>query len=169
MLKIVEATCTDIPIIQSIADKTWRVTYEKLLSKDQLEYMLNNIYSSETLESVIENGSQTFLILYDERVPQGFAAFGRRPEDPTIVKLHKLYVLPKNQGKGYGRLLIDEVISRVASLNVHILDLNVKKDNPAKSFYEKLGFKIIREEEISFGPYTLYDYVMRMNLKLTTS
>jgi diamine N-acetyltransferase len=165
MVKIIQASPADIPTIQSLADTTWRITYDKLLSKDQLEYMLSTIYSTETLQNVMENGSQTFLMLYDNGIAQGFASYGLRPEDKSVVKLHKLYILPQTQGKGYGSLLIEEVKTRLARLNIHTLDLNVKKDNPAKTFYERLGFKVIREEEIPCGPYTLYDYVMRMDLR----
>lgn len=164
MLKIVQATAEDIPTIRDLADKTWWPTYSSLLSKEQLTFMLKTIYSAEALRKVMHEGSQTFLLLYDSDTPQGFASFGPRPENPTVYKLHKLYVLPQNHGKGYGRLLIDEVKKRIVASNVYTLDLNVKKDNPARSFYEKLGFKIIYEEDIPFGPYTLSDYVMRTEI-----
>jgi ribosomal protein S18 acetylase RimI-like enzyme len=40
--------------------------------------------------------------------------------------------------------------------------LNVNRYNPAKDFYEKLGFKIILEEDIPIGQYWMNDYVMRL-------
>jgi diamine N-acetyltransferase len=164
MLKIAQASISDIPTIRDLADKTWWPTYSSLLPKEQIAFMLKAIYSAEALQKVMEEGSQTFLLLYDQGIPQGFASYGIRPENQKVSKLYKLYVLPQNQGKGYGRLLIDEVKNRLITLNIHTLDLNVKKDNPALSFYEKLGFKIIYEEEIPFGPYTLRDYVMRIEI-----
>jgi diamine N-acetyltransferase len=45
--------------------------------------------------------------------------------------------------------------------NVSILDLNVNRHNPAKSFYEKIGFTVLREEDVPIGPYWMNDYVMR--------
>ncbi len=164
MIKITEATHEDIPVIQAIAHKTWRSTYANLLSKEQLEYMLSIIYATDTLQNAIKDGSQSFLLLSDRVGVQAFAGFGLRPDDDRVYKLHKLYVLPGNQGKGYGRKLIDEVTARIRSYGSVILDLNVKRDNPAKGFYEKLGFRIIREEDIPFGPYWLEDYVMRLEL-----
>lgn len=164
MINILQASGPDIPVIQKIATETWWPTYTPLLSKQQIDFMLNTLFSTEALQKVMENGSHTFLLLYDNHGPQGFASYGLRPEDPTVVKLHKLYVLPENHGKGYGKMLIEEVKRRIKAGKIFTLDLNVKKDNPARSFYEKLGFRIIREEDIPFGPYLLSDFVMRLEL-----
>lgn len=162
MVKIVIATPDDIPVIQRIAQKTWHYTYEKLLSPEQLAYMLQKIYSTQALLQVMDDGSQVFLVLSDEKGPQGFAAYGIRSENKAICKLHKLYVMPENHGKGYGRNLIGAVVERIKPLGASLLDLNVKKDNPSKSFYERLGFRVIAEEDIPFGPYLLQDYVMQL-------
>jgi ribosomal protein S18 acetylase RimI-like enzyme len=45
---------------------------------------------------------------------------------------------------------------------MHVLDLNVNRNNQAKHFYEKIGFNVIREEDIPIGPYWMNDYVMRI-------
>ena len=47
-----------------------------------------------------------------------------------------------------------------------MLDLNVNRHNQAQEFYKKLGFKIIREEDVPVGQYFMNDYVMRLNLEL---
>jgi ribosomal protein S18 acetylase RimI-like enzyme len=163
MFTIQTADITEIPIIQNLAEKTWWPTYQSLLSEEQLTYMLDTIYSIKTLTEVIQNNSQTFIILRDVHGPQGFASYGPRPENPGVFKLHKLYVMPNNHGNGYGTKLVEEVKDRVKTNGISVLDLNVKRDNPAKGFYEKLGFRIIGEEDIHFGPYLLQDFVMRLD------
>ncbi len=85
--------------------------------------------------------------------------------EPGVFKLHKIYVLPNNQGKGYGKLLIDSVKQQLVSQNTIALDLNVNRYNPAQDFYKKLGFKIIREEDVPIGQYFMNDYVMRLELR----
>lgn len=164
MIKIAIATPDDIPVIQKIAHKTWHNTYKDLLSPQQLAYMLEKIYSTQALLQVMDDGSQTFLLLSDEKGPQGFASYGIRPEKKAIYKLHKLYVMPENHGKGYGKSLIEAVTDKIKPLGASFLDLNVKKDNPAKSFYERVGFRVIAEEDIPFGPFWLHDYVMQLML-----
>jgi ribosomal protein S18 acetylase RimI-like enzyme len=157
-----EASLSDIHRIQQLAEKTWWPTYSVILAAEQIQYMLDTIYSEASLKKVMENGSQTFILLEDERGSQGFAAYGKRKEQPSVFKLHKIYVLPDNQGKGYGRKLIQEVCKRIQQEGANCLDLNVNRHNPAKQFYERIGFRVIREEDIPIGPYWMNDYVMRL-------
>lgn len=165
MIDIVEANETHIPKIVEIAQKTWAVTYSTILSPDQLRYMLDTIYGRDALMKVMHEGSQKFLLIYDENGSQGFASYGMRPEDPQTFKLHKIYILPENQGKGYGALLIDRIKRLLLNQGVKALDLNVNRNNPAVHFYTKQGFTIIREEDIPIGQYWMNDYVMRMELQ----
>jgi GNAT superfamily N-acetyltransferase len=162
MFNISDATEQDVSDILQIAEKTWWPTYSHFLSPDQIRYMLDTIYSGETIKTEIAAGPQTFLLLRDERGPLAFASYAVRPEDPLVYKLHKLYVLPEHHGKGLGRLLIEEIKARLRKKGIGILDLNVNRLNPARFFYEKTGFKIIREEDIPIGSFWMNDYVMRL-------
>lgn len=162
MFKLSDATEAHIPAIREIAEKTWWPTYTPILTSEQIEYMLATLYSEEELRGHIEKKTQVFIMLEDENGMQGFASFGRRKEENAVFKLHKIYVLPTNQGKGYGKTLIEEVKKRIMCEGGNTLDLNVNRFNPARSFYEKLGFRILREEDIPIGPYWMNDYVMRL-------
>lgn len=163
-MDIIEGNDTHRAIIADIAEKTWLATYSSLLSPEAMRYMLDTLYSTAELLRVMQTGSQRFILVKDKRNFQGFASFGARAEDPAIFKLHKLYVLPQNQGKGYGRLLMYEVKKRSLAAGAKILDLNVNRQNPAIDFYKKLGFVILREEDVPVGPYWMTDYVMRLKI-----
>ena len=156
------ATIEDAPAIQLLAERTWWPTYSSILTKEQIRYMLDTIYSLETLLEDMELNKQEFLVLEEQQRPVGFASFSERQEEPGVFKLHKIYVLPETQGKGYGVRLIEEVKEIIATRASRTLDLNVNRYNRAKTFYEKLGFKVIREEDIPIGPYWMNDYVMRL-------
>src|SRR5688572_33433369 len=141
-MEIIEAHGEHCEIIADIAEKTWPVTYGSILKPGQMRYMLDEIYSKSTLLNVMEDQTQTFILLKDNHNFEGFASYGPRSADPSIFKVHKLYVLPNNQGKGYGRLLIDEIKTRTSNAGARTLDLNVNRYNPAVKFYTKMGFKI---------------------------
>jgi diamine N-acetyltransferase len=161
MVTFIDAGIPEIPAIQDIAERTWWPTYSSILSKEEIRYMIDALYSFETISETMSNGSQHYILLTDNSGPQGFASFGRRKENQQVAKLHKIYVLPENQGKGYGRLLIEEVKRRLTNENIRILDLNVNRFNKAKDFYEKMGFSVLREEDVPIGPYWMNDFVMR--------
>jgi diamine N-acetyltransferase len=164
MYSIRQATINDLEIIIDLAEKVWWPTYSPILEKEQIEFMLGEIYSAEKIGSQLQNNTQSYLILEEEGKPVAFAGYSPRDEDPNIYKLHKLYCLPETQGKGYGKILINEVAQKTIEAGKHTLDLNVNRYNKAKSFYEKMGFSVAYEEDIPIGPYWMNDYVMRKEL-----
>ncbi len=164
MYFIRKATGEDVDVIREIAEKTWRVAYAEILKTEQLDYMLTTIYSVENITSQLKNGTQTYILLVEGDKPVAFAAYSPREEDPDIYKLHKLYCLPETQGKGYVKILIDEVAAKTVDAGKRTLDLNVNRHNKAKTFYEKMGFKIAYEEDVPIGDYWMNDYVMRKEL-----
>jgi len=164
MYLIREATTADVEAILQIAHQTWWPTYEPLLGKEQVNYMLGELYTPEKISNQIAEKQQTFLLLIEDGQPVAFAAYSPREEDAEIYKLHKLYCLPVTQGKGYGKILINTVADKTREAGKSTLDLNVNRYNNAKSFYEKMGFAIVYEEDIPIGPYWMNDFVMRKAL-----
>jgi GNAT superfamily N-acetyltransferase len=164
MYTIRTATINDVETIRQIADKTWWVTYGPILEAEQISFMLNEIYSADKLHNQIESNLQTYLLLLEDDQPVAFAGYSPRDENADIYKLHKLYCLPATQGKGYGKILINEVAQKTIEAGKNVLELNVNRFNNAKSFYEKMGFAIAYEEDIAIGPYWMNDYVMRKEL-----
>ena len=164
MYLIREAAPDDVEIIRNIAETTWWAAYGPILEQEQIIFMLDYIYSIRKLASQLTHGTQTYLLLVEEEKPVAFAAYSPREEDPEIYKLHKLYCLPETQGKGYGKILLNEVIDKTLEAGRHTLDLNVNRYNKAKNFYEKLGFVVAYEEDVPIGKYWMNDYVMRKEL-----
>jgi ribosomal protein S18 acetylase RimI-like enzyme len=69
-------------------------------------------------------------------------------------------LLPSQQNKGFGRILLNEVEKKAADLAANHLQLNVNRKNSALSFYEKLGYEIIETVDIPFADFWLNDYVL---------
>ncbi|MGC3946659.1 MAG: GNAT family N-acetyltransferase [Chryseolinea sp.] len=163
-VEIRDAVAGEEVIIKELAWGTWWNAYGTIVSSDQIRFMLDTLYNEEVLRQLITSDDQRFIILSEAGIARGFAAYSPRPEDPGIYKLHKLYVLPDCQGKGYGRRLLQEVTARLRAQNIHKLDLNVNRQNPAFNFYRAYGFEVLRQEDIAIGPYWMNDYVMRLDI-----
>lgn len=161
-IKIREATKDDLQAIQRLAHEIWPVTYSKIVSDDQLKYMLELIYSNASLLKQLNEGHH-FLLVEEENSAIAFADYSFLKED--IYKLHKIYVLPAWQGKGIGKLLIEYVIRKVKENRGSALVLNVNRNNKAKRMYEHIGFKVIAEDDIDIGNgYFMNDYILSYNL-----
>lgn|SRR5690606_22607248 len=164
MHRIVQAIPADAYIIRQIAYPTWKHTYPTILSQAQIDYMLEVLYSEEVLRHNLMDPSRFTLILYEADQPAAFAEAGEHPAELDAIRLHKLYIHPTFQKKGYGKLLIDAVSQRALENNLRAIELNVNRYNPAVEFYKHLGFREIREEDIPIGPYWMNDYVMRLTI-----
>jgi GNAT superfamily N-acetyltransferase len=163
-MKIKKAGIEDIEAIQALAAAIWPVAYKEILSNDQLNYMLHQFYSKNALsEQILTKGHLFYLLLNDSEDKIGFASLSI--EDTACYKLQKLYVLPSQQGKNYGKMLLNKVIEHCTKNGGKSLILNVNRYNKARYFYEKSGFKIIEEVDISIGNhYFMNDFVMKLNL-----
>ena len=159
-LSIKLASIEDIPAIVKIAYDTWFVTYQDVISKAQIEYMFGEMYTPESIYKQMDFYKHAFLILYQTEMPIGFASYGKLEEPINAYKLHKLYLLPSEQNKGFGRILLNEVEKQVADLGADHLHLNVNRKNPALSFYEKLGYEIIETVDIPFAEFWLNDFIL---------
>ena len=50
MISITQATESDIHVIKSMADGVFRYTYSSILTAEQVEYMMEWMYSKQSLE-----------------------------------------------------------------------------------------------------------------------
>ena len=158
------ATRFDIDSIIALQEQIWEPTYRAILDQEQINYMFQAIYSKEALLDQMTNQNHVFILAYSDQKLTGFAAYSKNTYDDMRFKLHKIYVLPSEQGKGTGRLLLEEVIRQCLAIGGNRLYLNVNRYNKARQFYERLGFEVIREEDIPIGPYWMNDYVLEKAL-----
>jgi ribosomal protein S18 acetylase RimI-like enzyme len=161
-LIIRHADTEDINSIGFLAHQIWPATYGHIIAKEQLDYMLQMMYSPESLKKQMQ-AEHVFLIAELDEEPVGFASYAAA--EPGKFKLHKIYVRTDIQGKGLGKALINAVAEEVKEQNAHCLRLNVNRHNKAKDFYERLGFVVVKEEDIDIGRgYFMNDYVMEKAL-----
>ena len=165
MIEIITATVAQLPNIKDLALKIWPSTYGEILSKKQLDFMLDKFYDLKYLENLMLVQNQVFLLISQNDTFLGFCAYElnatNSAKDISKTKLHKLYVLPETQGKGLGKLLLKEVEKAAVLNNNTAVILNVNRYNKAVQFYNKQDYKIIETVDIEIGNgYLMEDYIM---------
>lgn len=157
------ATSDDLKTIQSIAHRTWPATFGDILSTKQIDYMLGMMYTPAALIEQTNKG-HTFLILNDGNSDIGYVSY-QHDYLPDTTKIHKLYVLPGNQGHGYGKKLIKSVEEIARQAEQERLRLDVNYQNKAVGFYEYLGFVNIGRFNTDIGNgYLMEDYIFELGL-----
>jgi len=152
----------DFETIRQIAFETWPNAYGKIVTQEQLDYMLDKIYAIDSLQHQQENLGHRFIVAVDENnAAIGFASFSTYENQNNHHRLHKLYVLPNQQQKGIGKLLLESIYSEIRKKGNGSIELNVNRYNNALAFYQKLGYEILREEDIDIGEgFYMNDYVL---------
>jgi diamine N-acetyltransferase len=153
----------DLWLIRELAIQIFPVTYQEIVEPIQIDYMMDLFYKPENLVNQFESG-QVFLVIYFNRKAAGYASYTRLNETGDF-KLNKIYVDTRDQGKGLGRTLINELIVRIKTAGGRNLELNVNKNNKAVGFYKAMGFRVKREELLDIGSgYFMDDYVMEITI-----
>lgn len=164
MIYLRKAKEEDLAIIADLAERIWPQTYGEYLSPEQLRYMLDRMYNKGELLGQMRNG-HVFLIAEEGSKDVGFAGFSLVNPEEYTYKLHKIYVLPEMQGKGVGKILMNEVVDIAKRNQGKALQLNVNRNNKAKDFYERAGFKIKETVDLDIGNgFYMNDYVMEKAL-----
>jgi GNAT superfamily N-acetyltransferase len=162
---ITRADLPDRAFIRSVSERTWPSTYGHIISQEQIDFMLDWMYSDTSLEKQMNTGCE-FYIASKQNDNGDLDAVGFCSVSPAdgAHKLNKLYVLPVAQGTGAGKALLNKAIEVAKAAGSTSLFLQVNKQNTAYTFYLKKGF--IKELEFKFdignGLY-MDDYVMRLH------
>ncbi|MBO4500519.1 MAG: GNAT family N-acetyltransferase [Bacteroidaceae bacterium] len=168
--EIRSATSDDIALIGNMAEVVFRETYRNILSPEQMEYMMEWMYSAHSLEKQMDILGHKYFIASVEGRSAGYMSLNREkplPDGTELFHLQKIYVMPDFQKNGLGRLLIDKAIDYVKTLSSAPcrIELNVNRNNPAVGFYMNMGFRKVRQGDFYIGNgFYMNDYIMAVEI-----
>jgi GNAT superfamily N-acetyltransferase len=185
-IQITPAGLNDRAFIRTVSERTWPSTYGHIISQEQIDFMLDWMYSDASLEKQMNTGCEFYIASIKKEDGQwdavGFCSVSPEEEEKAAEevegennstekvegakahKLNKLYVLPTAQGTGAGQALLNKSIEVAKAAGSSSLFLQVNKLNTAYTFYLKHGF--IKEAEFKFdigNGFFMDDYVMRLS------
>jgi ribosomal protein S18 acetylase RimI-like enzyme len=157
------AAPSDIPRLQALAREIWRAHFPGIISVAQIEYMLDRMYATETIENEMRAGTCWELIC-EGADAVGFLSYSY---DATAarLKLHKLYLQVDRHGQGLGRASLGHVMEIAAALGAREVSLYVnKKNQKAIRAYQRAGFVIAESVVNEFGAgFVMDDYRMTVS------
>lgn len=164
---ILKAGEDDLPVIHDMAQVVFRDTYLEILSPQQMEYMMEWMYSLPNLQKQLSDG-HVYYIAYISGKPCGYMSIQKEGIDSGVMVFHlqKIYVMPDQQGKGIGSLLFKQAIEHAGSCFLPSrIELNVNRKNTAVEFYRHLGMRVLREGDFHIGEgFYMNDYIMGLDI-----
>jgi len=164
MTIIQSATVEDIPALRDLARRIWHEHYPGIITRKQIDYMLERMYAAEVIRRELAEGVAWDLVLC-EGEPVGFISCSLDAAT-SCVKLNKLYLLPALHGQGIGRRMLQHVRARAAQQGAREIHLQVNKRNTrAIHAYERAGF-LVREAVLADigGGFVMDDFIMVLSL-----
>lgn len=164
MFEIRKATKDDCPQIRQLAEQIFPATYKEIISQEQIDFMMDWMYSISNLNKQMDDGHIYFLA-YRETAPVGYVSVEQQDKD--LFHLQKIYVLGSEQGTGCGKFLFTEAVKYIKTVHPApcTMELNVNRENRAIRFYEHMGMHKARQGDFPIGNgYFMNDYIMSMEL-----
>lgn len=154
-----------IPLIRALASEAFPATYREILTPSQLDYMMEWMYSEESLREQFRAGHVWFIVTAGGEAA-GYVSVER--QDERLFHLQKIYLLPRYQGFGLGERLFRQAVSYVRAMGPTPcrMELNVNRYNRALHFYEHMGMRRLREGDFPIGGgFYMNDYIMGLDIE----
>lgn len=156
-LKLIAAGENDIPLIARLARQIWNAHYIPIIGKEQVDYMLNLMYSAESLEEQMTRKHHLFFLIMNGQTVSGFVSLHEEKKSEWF--LNKFYILESESAKGLGTSALKKLIETTGAEKI---TLTVNRQNfKSINFYFKNGFTIHHVEDFDIGQgYVMNDFVM---------
>lgn len=164
-LAVRRATVEDCALIRSLADEVFPATYREILPPGQLDYMMEWMYSAQSLRRQMTEEGHVYFIASADGEACGYVSVQQEADD--LFHLQKIYVLPRFQGLGAGGTLFGQAVAYIREVHPSPcrMELHVNRHNPALHFYERMGMRCLREGDFPIGGgYCMNDYIMGMEI-----
>ena len=153
-------TISDFMLIEKLAYEIWYDRYDWMISKEQIEYMLNKFQRADVIEDDVSRGYNYYTVNTEKAV--GY--LGVQKQDNKLF-LSKFYLKSETSGLGFGKQMFDFVEDCAIKSECNIIRLTVNKTNPAYKKYLSWGFKVVDNDVFDIGNgYVMDDYILEKTI-----
>ena len=139
VIQLHSMTCKDLEYLYSLCEVTMRTYTEKVWgSWNELEVRkhFTSALAEGKYEGIFKGGTRIGAISVERH--------------QNFFQLDQIYIEPSYQNRGFGEIVVRKLIAKAEKDKLPIR-LRVLKPNPAKLFYEKLGFAVYESTEERFS------------------
>jgi len=152
MTTIRKATREDIRVLSRklltlLEDRNSQVYQENVAKFSVPEDYVKKAFAEETLLKAVATGKVSFYLALENMEIMGFAQIIR--QDANTAELDRIIIFPKRTRKGIGTKLLHNGLIDQEQKGINTITVKTgKEETHARQFYEKHGFKQIKEAAI---------------------
>ncbi|MBQ3602483.1 MAG: GNAT family N-acetyltransferase [Clostridia bacterium] len=149
-----KAKLGDEKILAHIQTESWKSAFVDIISDEDMEKCTDIAKAEAMYENVIKSGYAEMSILELDRKPHCIAAWSkaRNPQFSDCAELICIHSLSDNWGKGYGSMMMNHIFNEIKKSGyVSVLLWVFEKNTFARGFYEKHGFELTDNKQLSYG------------------
>ena len=164
-IEIRRAKLGDEKILAYIQIESWKFAFADIISSEDMERYTDIVKAEAMYENVLKSSYAEVSILEIDGKPHCIAAWSkaRNPQFSDCAELICIHSLCDKWGKGYGSMMMNHIIDEIKKSRYNSMLLWVfEKNTRARTFYEKHGFELTDNTQIS---YDAVEVMYRKNLK----
>lgn len=125
--------------LSQVLAASWKSAYKGIVADDYLESLREDHWVSFLTKGMAEHSLFAMALEVNSQIIG--AAILKRTDDPLIIELTAIYLLPNQTGYGYGSIFYREIETEVIKLGYKHCVLDVLENNSrAFRFYMKNGY-----------------------------
>ena len=139
-----EAMAADARTVAEIHVAAWRAAYRELMPADYLASLDVNERADLWTKSIIRGGPARLALAEIDGAVAGFCLYGptRDALADDVAEIYAVNVMPERWRMGAGRALCEHARRQAAAREHKTMTLwVVKRNDPARRFYERLGYE----------------------------
>lgn len=152
-ITIRKAKLGDENILSYIQTESWKSAFANIISAENMERCTDIVKAEAMYEKVLKSGYAEMSILEINDKPHCIAAWSkaRNLQFSYCAEIICIHNLCNNWGKGYGSMMMNYIIDEIKNSGYNSVLLWVfEKNTRARTFYEKHGFELTDNTQISY-------------------
>lgn len=156
---------TQIETVARLAKIIWTGYFNEMIGPEAVAYMIETFQSKPAIMKQIKEQGYTYYLIQPEEKAIGYAGICVK-KDKDELFLSKLYLLPSQRGKGYGKQVMQFLEDMAKKQQVCKISLTVyHKNKTAIQAYKKMGFIHTGSVKRDIGNHIIiHDYTMEKRI-----
>ncbi|MBS1600209.1 MAG: GNAT family N-acetyltransferase [Bacteroidetes bacterium] len=144
----------DIKSLIDVSTRSYLAHYSYLWLDHGKNYVDSN-FSAEKFHNDMMNLNSVFFLVSEQQENIGLVKLNidsatENFSEKQALELERIYFVKEASGKGFGKLVIDFIVSFAKQKGKEIIWLKAMESSPAVGFYTKRGFEIVAETELDY-------------------